>query len=157
MVDVGGQRSERRKWIHCFDNVTAIMFLVALSEYDQVLVECDHENRMAESMALFQTIISYAWFEESSMILFLNKKDLLAEKILSSHLADYFPNYEGPPRNEAAARDFILKMFLDLNPESEKVIYFHFTCATDTENIRVVFSAVKDMIIRRNLKDTNIV
>ena len=43
MVDVGGQRSERRKWIHCFENVTSIMFLVALSEYDQVLAESDHE------------------------------------------------------------------------------------------------------------------
>ena len=45
MVDVGGQRSERRKWIHCFENVTSIMFLVALSEYDQVLAECDNEVR----------------------------------------------------------------------------------------------------------------
>ncbi len=45
MVDVGGQRSERRKWIHCFENVTSIMFLVALSEYDQVLVESDSEVR----------------------------------------------------------------------------------------------------------------
>ena len=43
MVDVGGQRSERRKWIHCFENVTSIMFLVALSEYDQVLVEAGNE------------------------------------------------------------------------------------------------------------------
>lgn len=45
MVDVGGQRSERRKWIHCFENVTSIMFLAALSEYDQVLVESDNEVR----------------------------------------------------------------------------------------------------------------
>ena len=43
MVDVGGQRSERRKWIHCFENVTSIMFLAALSEYDQVLAESDNE------------------------------------------------------------------------------------------------------------------
>lgn len=43
MVDVGGQRSERRKWIHCFEKVTSIMFLVALSEYDQVLVESANE------------------------------------------------------------------------------------------------------------------
>lgn len=85
------------------------MFLVALSEYDQVLVECDNEvkylffdliffilkNRMEESKALFRTIITYPWFQNSSVILFLNKKDLLAEKILYSHLADYFPEYDG--------------------------------------------------------------
>ena len=41
MVDVGGQRSERRKWIHCFDNVTSVMFLVAISEYDQLLQETE--------------------------------------------------------------------------------------------------------------------
>ena len=48
MVDVGGQRSERRKWIHCFENVTSIMFLAALSEYDLVLVESDNEVRRRE-------------------------------------------------------------------------------------------------------------
>lgn len=127
MVDVGGQRSERRKWIHCFENVTSIMFLVALSEYDQVLVESDNEvsaphpsqnacsfrftqwlivndnvgvffarqNRMEESKALFRTIITYPWFQNSSVILFLNKKDLLEEKISYSHLVDYFPEFDG--------------------------------------------------------------
>lgn len=122
MVDVGGQRSERRKWIHCFENVTSIMFLVALSEYDQVLVESDNEvrpvlnlgmwatgpfggpdanlppspqNRMEESKALFRTIVTYPWFQNSSVILFLNKKDLLEDKILHSHLVDYFPEFDG--------------------------------------------------------------
>jgi hypothetical protein len=39
MYDVGGQRSERKKWIHCFEGVTAIIFCVALSAYDLVLAE----------------------------------------------------------------------------------------------------------------------
>jgi hypothetical protein len=39
MVDVGGQKSERRKWIHCFQDVTSILFLVSLSGFDQCLVE----------------------------------------------------------------------------------------------------------------------
>jgi len=39
LFDVGGQRSERKKWIHCFENVTALVFLVSLSEYDQMLYE----------------------------------------------------------------------------------------------------------------------
>ncbi|XP_078217600.1 guanine nucleotide-binding protein subunit alpha-11 isoform X3 [Callithrix jacchus] len=157
MVDVGGQRSERRKWIHCFENVTSIMFLVALSEYDQVLVESDNENRMEESKALFRTIITYPWFQNSSVILFLNKKDLLEDKILYSHLVDYFPEFDGPQRDAQAAREFILKMFVDLNPDSDKIIYSHFTCATDTENIRFVFAAVKDTILQLNLKEYNLV
>lgn len=157
MVDVGGQRSERRKWIHCFENVTSIMFLVALSEYDQVLVESDSENRMEESKALFRTIITYPWFQNSSVILFLNKKDLLEEKIMHSHLVDYFPEFDGPQRDAQAAREFILKMFVELNPDSDKIIYSHFTCATDTENIRFVFAAVKDTILQLNLKEYNLV
>lgn len=157
MVDVGGQRSERRKWIHCFENVTSIMFLVALSEYDQVLVESDSENRMEESKALFRTIITYPWFQNSSVILFLNKKDLLEEKIMHSHLVDYFPEFDGPQQDGQAAREYILKMFVELNPDSDTIIYSHFTCATDTENIRFVFAAVKDTILQLNLKEYNLV
>lgn len=54
---------------------------------------------MEESKALFKTIITYPWFKYSSIILFLNKKDLLEEKIMYSHLVDYFPEYSGEYRN----------------------------------------------------------
>ncbi|CAN7982938.1 unnamed protein product [Ixodes hexagonus] len=157
MVDVGGQRSERRKWIHCFENVTSIIFLVALSEYDQILFESDNENRMEESKALFKTIITYPWFQNSSVILFLNKKDLLEEKIMYSHLVDYFPEYDGPKQDHESARNFILKVYLDSNPDKKRMVYSHFTCATDTENIRFVFAAVKDTILQLNLKEYNLV
>jgi len=161
MVDVGGQRSERRKWIHCFENVTSIMFLAALSEYDQYLFESGNENRMQESQALFRTIITYPWFQQSSVILFLNKKDLLEEKIVHSHLRDYFPQYAGPDADGDSAKEFILKMYLALNPVPDvgdpKTIYSHYTQATDTENIRFVFAAVKDTILQLNLKEYNLV
>ena len=49
MVDVGGQRSERRKWIHCFENVTSVMFLVAISEYDQALHETDIVSELSHT------------------------------------------------------------------------------------------------------------
>ncbi|XP_076014575.1 guanine nucleotide-binding protein G(q) subunit alpha-like [Genypterus blacodes] len=157
MVDVGGQRSERRKWIHCFEKVTSIMFLVALSEYDQVLAESVSENRMEESKALFRTIITYEWFEKSSVILFLNKIDILKEKIMFSHLVDYFPEYDGPQRDVKAGSEFILKMFLDLIPDMKRIIYYHFTCATDTDNISFVFCAVKNHILKENLEVYNLV
>lgn len=50
---------------------------------------------MEESKALFRMIITYPWFQNSSVILFLNKKDLLEEKIMLSHLVDYFPEFDG--------------------------------------------------------------
>ncbi|XP_068569294.1 guanine nucleotide-binding protein G(q) subunit alpha-like [Cebidichthys violaceus] len=153
MVDVGGQRSERRKWIHCFEAVTSIIFLVAISEYDQVLVESVKENRMEESLALFQTIITSGWFHLSSVMLFLNKIDLLEEKILHSHLVDYFPEYDGPRRDVKAAQQFILEKFVSLNPNEKRIIYSHFTCATDTNDIRFVFRAVKDHILYCTLSD----
>ena len=53
MFDVGGQRNERRKWIHCFDDVNAMIFVAALSEYDQVLFEDETTNRMDEALQLF--------------------------------------------------------------------------------------------------------
>ena len=103
MVDVGGQQSERRKWMHCFEDVTSIMFLVALSDYDQMLVEENNINRMEESKALFKHILDYPYFHKTSVILFLNKKDLLEEKIQTSHLREYFPHYEGRERDPQQA------------------------------------------------------
>ncbi|KAE8285206.1 Guanine nucleotide-binding protein subunit alpha-14 [Larimichthys crocea] len=156
MVDVGGQRSERRKWIHCFENVTSIIFLAALSEYDQVLYESVKDNRLSESLALFKTILSYKWFQESSTILFLNKTDLLEEKIAQSDLATYFPAYTGPRCNSESAKKFILQMYKDQHGDRQKPLYTHFTCATDTENIRVVFRAVKDTLFVDNLHNFNL-
>ncbi|KAJ0013000.1 hypothetical protein NQD34_017334 [Periophthalmus magnuspinnatus] len=148
LVDVGGQRSERRKWIHCFENVTSVIFLTALSEYDQNLYEGENDNRLKESLALFSTVLSYPWFQESSTILFLNKIDLLEEKIGQSHLHTYFPQYTGPTCNAEAAKTFIRKMFVDRHSRRDKPFYTHFTCATDTGNIDKVFKNVKHTLFR---------
>ncbi|KAB0407375.1 hypothetical protein E2I00_016741 [Balaenoptera physalus] len=122
MVDVGGQRSERKKWIHCFEGVTAIIFCVELSGYDLKLYE-DNQT-----------------------------KDLLAQKIRRIPLTVCFPEYSGQNTYEEAAvyiqRQF---EDLNRNKET-KEIYSHFTCATDTSNIQFVFDAVTDVIIQNNLK-----
>ena len=151
LVDVGRQRSEVRKWIQCFDAVTAVIFLVALSDYDHVVVDSEEQNRLEESKSIFRTIITCPWFRDSFMILILNKKDLLEEKIKSSHLADYFPDFQGPAQDAISAREYILRMFAELNPDPGKTIYRHFTCAMDTENMRFVLAAVKDSILQLSL------
>ncbi|XP_068562837.1 guanine nucleotide-binding protein subunit alpha-14-like [Cebidichthys violaceus] len=156
MVDVGGQRSERKKWIHCFENVTSIIFLAALSEYDQVLYESENDNRLRESLALFKTILSYPWFQESSIILFLNKTDLLEEKITRSHLATYFPAFTGPRCDARSAEKFILQMYVERHRGHPKSLYKHYTCATDTKNIQVVFQAVENTVFKENIDKFNL-
>lgn len=141
MFDVGGQRSERKKWIHCFENVTTILFLVAISEYDQLLFEDETVNRMQEALTLFDSICNSRWFVKTSIILFLNKIDRFKEKLPVSPMKNYFPDYEGGP-DYAAACDYILNRFVSLNQHETKQIYTHFTCATDTMQIRFVMAAV---------------
>lgn len=83
MFDVGGQRDERRKWIQCFNDVTAIIFVTACSSYNMVLREDPTQNRLRESLDLFKSIWNNRWLRTISVILFLNKQDLLAEKVLA--------------------------------------------------------------------------
>lgn len=80
-MDVGGQRSERRKWIHCFDSVTAVLFTCSLSGYDQVLREDRRVNRMVEALNLFEDVVNYSYFADAAIILFLNKTDLFKAKL----------------------------------------------------------------------------
>jgi len=151
MVDVGGQRSERRKWIHCFDQVTAVIFCVALSEYDQTLREDDTQNRMKESLLLFDEINNSHWFRTTTFILFLNKTDLFREKIQTVDLKIAFPNYVGGCNFEASTA-FIKARFLEQN-QSPHVIFTHFTCAISTESIEFVFKAVRETVVKKILTE----
>lgn len=157
MVDVGGQRTERRKWIHCFESVTAIIFTVALSGYDLVLREDEEVNRMHESLNLFDSTCNNTWFTKTSMVLFLNKKDIFEEKIQYSPLTTCFPDYKGG-NNYDDASTYIREKFEALNAHAAtKEIYSHFTCATDTKNIQVVFDAVADVITQSNMKEIGLI
>ncbi|KMS93624.1 hypothetical protein BVRB_029600, partial [Beta vulgaris subsp. vulgaris] len=104
MFDVGGQRNERKKWIHCFDSVTAVIFVAAMNDYDQVLYEDGTTNRMQEALQLFGDIVNSEWFQSTPVILFLNKSDLFAEKIKLVHLNVCFPQYFGQQEFEPCAQ-----------------------------------------------------
>ncbi|KAF1811420.1 guanine nucleotide binding protein, alpha subunit [Eremomyces bilateralis CBS 781.70] len=154
MFDVGGQRSERKKWIHCFENVTSIIFCVALSEYDQVLLEESSQNRMMESLVLFDSVVNSRWFMRTSIILFLNKVDLFKQKLAKNPLGNYFADYSGGTDVNRAAK-YLLWRFNQVN-RAHLNLYPHLTQATDTSNIRLVFAAVKETILQNALKDSGI-
>eukprot|EP00555_Chaetoceros_dichaeta_P001104 CAMPEP_0198279306 /NCGR_PEP_ID=MMETSP1447-20131203/66854_1 /TAXON_ID=420782 /ORGANISM="Chaetoceros dichaeta, Strain CCMP1751" /LENGTH=203 /DNA_ID=CAMNT_0043974467 /DNA_START=87 /DNA_END=698 /DNA_ORIENTATION=+ len=163
MYDVGGQRNERKKWIHCFDDVTAVIFVAAISEFDQVLFEdsstnrmVEAANRMVEAVELFNEICSNRHFQNSSMILFLNKKDLFEEKVENVHIADTeaFKDFSTPFGADDyydKGVEYFLNKFLLANTNSDRQIYNHVTCATDSRNVEVVFNACKDIILRGNM------
>jgi guanine nucleotide-binding protein G(i) subunit alpha len=154
MYDVGGQRSERKKWIHCFDNVTLIIYCVALSEYDQVLLEETSQNRLEESLNLFDSVVNSRWFARTAIVLFLNKIDVFADKLPYSPLENHFPDYTGGANINKAAK-YILWRFTQVN-RSGLNIYPHVTQATDTSNIQLVFAAIKETILENSLRDSGI-
>ncbi|KAK5899233.1 hypothetical protein CesoFtcFv8_008732 [Champsocephalus esox] len=153
MVDVGGQRSQRQKWFQCFDGITSILFMVSSSEYDQVLMEDRRTNRLVESMNIFETIVNNKLFLNVSIILFLNKTDLLVEKIRKVDIRKHFPDYRGDTRRLEDIQAFLVQSFSRKRRNRGKPLFHHFTTAIDTENIRFVFHAVKDTILQENLKD----
>jgi hypothetical protein len=153
MFDVGGQRNERKKWIHCFSDVTAVLFVAALSAYDLVLYEDEDTNRMEEALNLFEEICNSRWFKKTSMILMLNKRDLFAEKIAKVPLTVTFKHYKGDPHNYDQCVEFIKNQFETKRQDAAKPIYTHICCATDKNNMRHVFNAVKDIVIRRSLQE----
>jgi len=179
MFDVGGQRSERKKWIHCFEAVTCIIFCVALSEYDQVLLEVSTINRMEESLTLFGSIVNSAWFTRTSIVLFLNKIDIFRKKLLTVPLEKYYPDYEGMRSarwklilggsDPGKAAKYILYRFSQMKQRSDMMVYPQYvsasntlsdrnslTQATDTSNIRLVFAAVKETILQNALRDAGV-
>jgi len=102
LVDVGGQRSERRKWAGVFEGVEVLLFLISISEYNQVLYEDETVSRFSEAttlwssssslplprflkkkkwelMATFTAVANSRWFAKTNVILFLNKIDLFRQ------------------------------------------------------------------------------
>ncbi|KAH8870273.1 Guanine nucleotide-binding protein G(s) subunit alpha [Schistosoma japonicum] len=88
IIDVSGQRGARKKWIQFFDNVTAILYLVDCSSFDQTLIEDHRQNRLIDSLEVFEQAWSNKYLRKVPMIVFLNKIDLLEEKICNGHRAD---------------------------------------------------------------------
>jgi len=99
---------------------------------------------------LFTEICNSRWFVHTSIILFLNKRDLFEEKIAKVPLVQWFPTYTGKNNFEDGA-SYMKEMFESKNKNPDKIVYTHFCCATDTENVQHIFNAVKDIIIRQSL------
>jgi len=151
IFDVGGQRNERKKWIHCFEGVMAVLFVGVLSEYDLVLYEDETMNRLQETLLIFDDICNSKWFTNTAMILFLNKRDLFEVKIKSVPLTvcPAFKDYTGPNTFETGI-EAIEKKFQALNRNPNKVIHTHVISAIDTTLMSKVLRDVAGVVVKAN-------
>jgi len=156
IVDVGGQRSERRKWINCFDDVKGLIFVVSLIAYNQVLYEDEETNRMVESLTLFRKTLtgkSGVNFKDTCLVIFFNKNDLFHEMIHDFPITKTFPKYSGE-LTEDAQYEYIKGLYQGQIPQRN--MFCHRTCATNTDQIEVIFSAVNLTIIKKALDDAGL-
>ncbi|CAL4121790.1 unnamed protein product [Meganyctiphanes norvegica] len=186
LFDVGGQRGERKKWVQLFDGIQVVLFLVSASSFDMRIAEDETTNRFQESLELFEFVWTTRFLREAGTIIFLNKQDILKQKIIEEkkNIGDYFPEYQnykldpkdkdiGENEDYLRTRCFIRDKFMGIaktagmatGPQRVKMApgfsiaveekprhcYSHFTTATDTNNVKLVFDDVHSMIITRNL------
>lgn len=145
VTDVGGQKSERRKWLHLGRHVDQLLFVCAASEYDQDMFEEANKNRLVDSLELFQELASLECFAQTPLVLLLNKRDLFEEKIARVPLsASGIPGAPTEPVPLPVAVEWIRRQFeLRLPPTATAAASFvvHLVCAIDQENAREVFVA----------------
>ena len=153
IVDVGGQKSERTKWIHYFDGINAILFICAVSEYNQTMFEDEKTNRMHDSLELFESTVNQEWFKDTDLILFLNKRDLFEKKFPETPLKSCFPDWDEGVEDVEKAYAFIEQKFKDAVTDPSKSLVTHVTCATDNGNVEYVFNAIEFLLFNRIVAD----
>lgn len=138
--------------------MTAVIFVAALSGYNSKCYEDHTQNRMIEALVLFEDISNSVWFEEASIILFLNKSDLFEAKIKTIDIKqpeeELFMDYDGGFDYDSGL-EYITKKFLEQRRESgdeRTKIFHHATCATNTENVKSVFNDSKEAILAKNVQ-----
>jgi len=117
LVDVGGQRNERRKWINMFDNVKSVLFIVNLAGYRLVLYEEETKNRLQESLELFGETVRSPVFQDVPVFLVFNKKDLFEGCLDQTPLSVCFPDYTGDNSTQDCI-SFIESKFRERLPEN---------------------------------------
>jgi GTPase SAR1 family protein len=157
VVDVGGQRTERKKWLNCFSSITSVIFLAAINEYDMKLEEDDNTNRLIESLKLWKALTSTDFFRPIPFMLFLNKSDLFKEKIEQVPLNTVFPEFEKFSKNEDIKGKTYFEQgcaFFEKNYRTQfggSGFTTHVTCAIDTESCKNVWNSVRASLLLKQM------
>ncbi|KAH7124415.1 guanine nucleotide-binding protein alpha-3 subunit [Dactylonectria macrodidyma] len=136
VANVGGDRSDRKKWMHCFENVS---------------LEENPQNAIMESLLLFDSIVNSQWFMRTSVILFLNNVRKFEQKLAKNPLENYFRDYSGGNDVDKAAK-YLIWRFNQVN-RAHLTLYPHLVGPDNASLMRLVSSAVKQTILNNALRD----
>ncbi|XP_045189462.2 guanine nucleotide-binding protein G(i) subunit alpha-3-like isoform X1 [Mercenaria mercenaria] len=150
VIDVAGQKSQRKKWIHLFESVTVVLFFVALSAFDEVLEEDETLNCLTDSLNTFHDVSHNHYLDKTDFLLFLNKHDLFTEKLKSVKFKGYVKSYDGENSPDACVK-FIRDLFHQHHP-CHKQVYTHVSCATDVEMMSDILAKVLDIVAEINVR-----
>ncbi|KAI0089485.1 guanine nucleotide binding protein, alpha subunit [Irpex rosettiformis] len=159
IYDVGGHRSlVRAAWAPFFDDMNAILFLAPISCFDQVLEEDPNVNRLEDSILLWKSIVSNPLLSRTSLVLFLNKIDILKAKLASGiQFGHYIVSYGTRPNDYDNTSNYLRRKFQQIHKEhspAPRTFYCHFTTVTDTKATSMILADVQDTIIRKQLQET---
>jgi len=148
VVDVGGQRSERKKWMHIFDNVRAVLYVVNLAGYSMVLYEEESKNRMTEALELFEESAN-RYFKDLNVFLILNKRDLFEKSLEKIPLSKCFPDYTGGNDVKESA-DFVASKFQAALPAGSPALRVLVVSAHSAQDVSEMFKNVSSSLIEIN-------
>ncbi|KAL9635735.1 MAG: hypothetical protein Q9164_003268 [Protoblastenia rupestris] len=142
--DLGGSRSERKKWIHCYEDVDIVLFVIDISAYDKRLNEDPTANSVDESVLLFDSVCNLKYFDKTGMIVCFNKVDLLEQKLGMIPIKEYCRDYDGSPTDLATIKLYFRDKFLGLDKRSNRCINVLWASATDGVTVaRTAFYLIK--------------
>jgi guanine nucleotide-binding protein subunit alpha len=161
IYDVGGARNQRHAWAPYFEDVNAIIFLAPISAFDQVLAEDPEVNRLEDSLLLWKSVVSNKLLAHVSIILFLNKVDLLQAKLKSGvRLSHHMPRYGDRPNDYENVSSYFYNKFGSIHhtfsSNKEREFKIHLTSVTDTRRTATIIQNVRDIIVTVNLKNIHL-
>jgi len=137
VFDFGGSRSQRLKWAAFFDNVDLMIYILAISAYDQNLLEDPTVNRLKDAEQLFKQLSRNKILWHKNIVIFFNKIDIFKKKLSSSPVSNFYPDYTGG-NDYAEAATYFAKKFIKLNANKNRTVSTHLTWATDTRHCSTI-------------------
>ncbi|KAJ3198358.1 guanine nucleotide-binding protein subunit alpha [Entophlyctis luteolus] len=141
VCDIGGQRTQRKKWAAYFEGVNAILFVASIGGFDRTISEDSATNRLFEALLLFESICNNPVFKKTPIFLLMNKIDQFKEKLKFKQISSYFTDYQGQNTYEEGCAYFA-NMFLKVNKYRDRKLHVHFLSAIDTHYTTKVLKSI---------------